>query len=283
MIFHQTLKAAPKIGAAFCLSVLLFTAATTVARAPAPIAEMAQSYVVRINAETVWSHDAQKRLPPASLTKVMVAFLLMEADYRPEKIVTISHMAASATGSRLKIKTGERYTVENLLLGALLASGNDACRALAETYSGSEKKFVARMNWRAMQLGLKNTHFANACGHDAKNHYSTAADLVTLTEIALRNPVFANMVSRSDADISTEDGKRLIHIENRNALIGRYRGAIGVKSGYTGQAGKCVIALAERKGVRVLLVMLNAKNRWWDAHAALDQAFEHASNNILPH
>lgn len=97
----------------------------------------------------------------------MTALLLLENNYQPNKVVIVSHQAASATGSRLTIKAVERYRVENLLLGTLIASGNDACRALAESHSGSEEKSVLHMNRSAMDLGLKNIHFANACGHDA--------------------------------------------------------------------------------------------------------------------
>lgn len=240
--------------------------------------DLARAYLLRINGQTLLSHDAEKRLPQASLTKIMTALLILE-DYRPDQVVTVSRRAARATGSRLNIKAGERYTVESLLTGALMASGNDACSALAEWRGGTEKKFVVRMNKRAAQLGLKQTRFENACGHHAAKHYSSAQDLATLAETALRNPVFAQIVRREYATVTTSDGARSFHIRNTNALIGRHPDAIGVKSGYTRQAGKCLITLAERNGIRVLLVMLNARDRWWDAHATLDQAFEYAAKN----
>ena len=276
MYFFTIRQAAPNLGAVFCFSVLTITAsAVTWAESLAPIPDLPQAYVLRVyngaDSKTVWSRQAANRLPPASLTKVMTALLVLE-NYQPDAVVTVSRRAASASGSRLKIKAGERYTVENLLLGALLASGNDACRALAEWRDGTEAKFVARMNQRAVELGLKQTRFENACGHDAMGHYSSAEDLATLTEIALRHSVFADMVRRKEAQVKTVDGARSLHVQNKNELIGRHANVIGVKSGYTPKAGKCLIALAERDGVRVLLVLLNAPNRWWDAHAALDRA-----------
>ncbi len=241
--------------------------------------DVAQAWLMRTSAETVAEkvsmHHADKQLPPASLTKVMTALLVLE-NYQPAAVVVVSRNAAGATGSRVKIRVGERYTVENLLLGALLASGNDACLALAEWRDGSEGKFVVRMNQRAGELGLEQTHFANACGHDAPGHYSTAQDLAKLAEVALKNPVFADMVRRPEARFATVDGARLLQVKNSNALIGRHPDVVGVKSGYTAKAGTCLIALAERDGVRVLLVMLNAKNRWWDAHAMLDRALGRA-------
>lgn len=266
----------PALCAAFCFlagTVLAGTVlAGTVIAQGAPD-DVAQAWLVRTNTATVSAYNIDKPLPPASLTKVMTALLVLE-NYRPGAVVVVSRNAAGATGSRLKIRAGERYTVENLLLGALLASGNDACLALAEWRDGSESKFVARMNQRAAALGLGQTHFANACGHDAPGHYSTAQDLAKLAEEALKNPVFADMVRRQEARFATVDGTRLLHVKNSNALLGRHPRVIGVKSGYTAKAGTCLIALAELDGVRVLLVMLNAKNRWWDAHAMLDRALE---------
>jgi serine-type D-Ala-D-Ala carboxypeptidase (penicillin-binding protein 5/6) len=236
---------------------------------------IAKAYLVRIGDEMVWADAADRRLPPASLTKLMTA-LLVAQDGRTDEVVTVSLRAAAANGSRLGLKAGDRMRVGDLLAAALIASANDACLALAERGEGGEEAFVRRMNLRAAELGLTNTHFANACGHDAPGHYSTALDLLRLADEAMRVPLLAGLVVRIDMHLSDADGRRSFHFHNRNALIGRYRGAIGVKSGYTSQAGKCVIALAQRGDVRVMLVMLGGRNRWWDAHAMLDRAFEHA-------
>ena len=271
-------KAALQWSAAFCclLCVPVPAAALASADSPGPLEGMAQAYVARVDGKTLWSQRAAQELAPASLTKVMTALLILES-YAPEKVITVSASAAAATGTRLRIRAGERYTQENLLLAMLLVSGNDACRALAEAHSGDARRFVALMNRRAAQLGLAHTHFENACGHDAPDHYSTAQDLMQLTEVALANPVFAAMVRRPEVSFESVDGARSFALRNTNELIGRHPDAIGVKSGYTPKAGKCLIALAERGGVRVLLVMLNVPNRWWDAHAALDLAFDHAA------
>ncbi len=259
------------------------SASATTADAPGsgPLEGIAQAYLARIDGKTVWSHRAAQPLAPASLTKVMTALLILE-NYEPQKVITVTARAAAATGTRLRIKAGERYTQESLLLAALLMSGNDACRALAEAHSGDVRRFVALMNRRAVELGLVHTHFENPCGHDAPGHYSTVQDLMQLTEIALTNPVFAQIVRRLEARIESVDGTRRFDLRNGNELMGRHPDAIGVKSGYTPKAGKCLIALAERGGVRVLLVLLNAPDRWWGAHAALDRAFEHAAKSRKP-
>jgi serine-type D-Ala-D-Ala carboxypeptidase (penicillin-binding protein 5/6) len=266
---------------ALCLFVLLgvispSAAAKGASAAGSPLEGIAQAYLASIDGKTVWSQRATERLAPASLTKVMTALLVLER-YEPDKIVTVSAAAAAATGTKLRIKAGERYTQQSLLLATLLMSANDACRALAEAHSGDLRTFVALMNRRAAELGLAHTHFQNACGHDAPQHYSTAQDLMQLTEAALANPVFAQTVRRLDAHIESVDGTRRFELRNGNELMGRHPDAIGVKSGYTPKAGKCLIALAERGGVRVLLVLLNAPDRWWGAHAALDRAFEHVA------
>jgi D-alanyl-D-alanine carboxypeptidase (penicillin-binding protein 5/6) len=138
-------------------------------------------------------------------------------------------------------------------------------------------KFVSLMNARAREMGLSGTRFTNACGHDAPGMRSTARDLARLAETAMGNPVFAKMAGLEEGWISTADEGKRFPLRNSNLLIGRYRGAIGVKTGFTGSAGNCLVALAEREGKRVLLVLLNAPDRWWKAEEILDAAFAHGS------
>ncbi len=239
---------------------------------PDPAPDAARAYLVEIDDALVWSHAASTPLPTASLTKMMTALLVLEA-WRPEEIVTANAAVVAATGSRLGLRVGDRMRLSDLLAGAVIASANDACLALAIWRDGTEAKFVARMNERAAALGLRDTHFTNACGHHAPDHVSTAADLAVLAHAVMAQPVYRDLARRIDADLATVDGRRRFHIANRNALIGRYVGAIGVKSGYTPQAGPCIVAWAVRGEHHVLVVMLGARNRWWDAHALLDRAF----------
>jgi D-alanyl-D-alanine carboxypeptidase (penicillin-binding protein 5/6) len=236
---------------------------------------VASAYLVKVRDETVWAKSPSKRLPPASLTKIMTALLVLE-DYRPHDVVSISQAAGAEGGTRLGLQAGDRMTVADLLSAMLLASANDACRALADWRAGDEARFVRLMNRRAQELGLGNTSFANACGLDASGHYSSARDLAVLTEAALHQPVFANLVAKRETRLQSADGRRQFAIENRNALVGRFAGVSGVKSGYTRRAGRCLVALAERDGVRVLIVLLNASNPWWHGHALFEQAFSWA-------
>ena len=249
--------------------------AAAIAAVTDPFPDLADAYLVQVGERDLWAGRADKRLPPASLTKVMTALLVLE-DYRPAQIVTVSKSAAQATGSRIRLKAGDKLSVEALLAATLIASANDACAALAEYNAGSVGAFVAKMNVRAQTLGLGNTHFSNPCGFDAPEHYSSANDLARIAHAALAYPEFAALVAKSEDEIATADGRRRFHLKNKNALIGSYPLAIGVKTGYTSRAGKCLIALARKDGAQVLLVLLNAKSRWWDAIGLMENAFDEA-------
>jgi D-alanyl-D-alanine carboxypeptidase (penicillin-binding protein 5/6) len=249
---------------------VLFVAPANAADNPFPT--IGTAYLVKAGDAVLWAGAERARLPPASLTKIMTALLVLE-DYRPDQVVTISAAAARQTGSRVPLRAGERFRVADLLAATLVASANDACLALAEAHSGSESAFVAQMNRRAQALGLTDTRFANACGFDAPGHLSSAADLARLAEVALRDPVFAALVAQRSAQVRSADRGRTVDLASTNALLGRLPGAIGVKSGHTRRAGPCVVALAERDGIRVLMVLLNGRNRWWDVHGVIERAF----------
>lgn len=251
----------------------------TGAGAADPFPGVASAYLVEVDGRMLWSRAADAARAPASLTKLMTALLVTEADGFEKAETVASPVAVAATGSRLGLRAGDRMRVSDLLAAALIASANDACRALAEWRDGDESRFVARMNARAMQMGLAHTRFRNACGHDARGHVSTAADLARLARIVMDRPAIAAEVRRVGRDIATVDGHRQFRLSNRNALIGRYDGAIGIKSGFTARAGPCVVALAQRQGVQVLLVLLNGRERWWDAHRILDRAFDHVARS----
>jgi len=244
-----------------------------IAAAPDPYPNLAAAYIVQVNAKDLWAGNADARLPPASLTKIMAALVVLE-DYRPDDVAVVSANAAKEGGTRLKIKAGEKFSVAALLTATLMVSANDACAALAEHHAGSVEAFVARMNERAATLGLLNTHFANPCGFDAPGHYSSVSDLARIAHAVMAHHEFATIVARPQARIASADGKRKFALKNRNALIGNYKPAIGIKTGFTSRAGKCLMALAEKDGVRVLVVMLNAKSRWWDTIGLIEKAFE---------
>lgn len=259
-----------------CIGIAASAAWAEAAEPRDPFGKIAAAYLVKVDGREVWERNSSTRLPPGSLAKMMTALLVLErADLR--SVVTVSREASRETGTRLGLAPGDRMTVLELLAATLLGSANDACHALADHVAGNEKRFVDRMNVRAREMGLSGTRFANACGHDDPGLHSTARDLARLAETAMGNPVFAKMAGLEDGWVSTADGGKKFSLENRNLLIGRYRGAKGVKTGFTGSAGKCLVALAERGGKRVLLVLLNAPDRWWKAEEILDAAFARGS------
>lgn len=249
---------------------LLFASA---AYAVDPFPNSARAYLAQVGGTTIWSHQADERVPPASLTKIMTALLVLERA-NLNATVTVSQNAARETGHRLRLRAGEKYRVRDLLAAMLIESANDAACALAEHVGGTEGRFAEIMNARAAQLGMKDTRYTNSAGHHDPGHYTTANDLVIVTEAALARPLFRELVSTVRYEIRSTNGKRRFKLENSNKLLPKYAGMQGVKTGYTPEAGRCLVALAERDGVEVLIVLLRAKNRWKLAERMLDTAFE---------
>lgn len=252
----------------FCALVAFSKAYATTEYHPAVSAGL-----VKIQGRQVWEQDSHERLPQASLTKIMTALLILEK-YQPEAVVTVSSEAAAAHPTKIGLRAGDRMRLSDLLAATLIHSANDACHALADWHSGSEEKFVEKMNERAQQLGLHDTHFANACGFDAEGHYSSAHDVAELAELAMQNRTFSRLVNRPQMTIRTVDGKRKFIFRSTNALLGKYDGAMGVKTGFTFKAGPCLVAMSQRNDVRVTIVMLNARNRWPNARQMFDLAFQ---------
>ena len=155
----------------------------------------------------------------------------------------------------------------------LIRSANDACLALAEWDAGTEAAFVKKMNKKVVALGLKNTHFTNACGFDGVNHYSTANDLLAIAIVANQQPKIKVWTDMLSYNLQAKSGK-IYKVVTSNMLLGRVDGVDGLKTGYTQKAGKCLIAHGKRNGIEVYLVMLNAPNRWWDADALMNRAFD---------
>ena len=218
--------------------------------------------------EVLYGKCEHERRPPASLTKVMTGYLLLK-QLELQQTVTVSREAAATGESSLNLKSGDRLTVENLLHGALMKSANDACVALAEKAAGSEAAFAQQMNLQACILGCSNTNFCNSNGLPAENHYSSAYDLAVMTRAAMQQEVFAEIVQKQQYRVKWTDGRQLM-VRNTNRLLREYPGAIGVKTGTTNEAGQCLIAVAEKAGKRIIVVVLKSKNRFYDAVALLD-------------
>jgi serine-type D-Ala-D-Ala carboxypeptidase (penicillin-binding protein 5/6) len=235
-----------------------------------PYPWIAGAYLVKRDGVVLWAGQPDARLAPASLAKLMTALLALERGKLDEP-VKVGRGVLQATGTRIGLKPGERLSAGDLLAATVVRSANDACRALADHIGG--KTFVQIMNARAAALGLANTRFADPCGHDRPDQYTSAADLVNLAEEVMKHGEYMRLARLERISFKTLDGGRTFTLRNTNALLGRYPGAIGLKTGHTEGAGNCLVALAERDGVRVLAVLLNAPNRWWNAAGLLDRAF----------
>lgn len=210
---------------------------------------------------TLYQFESEKRLSPASLTKIMSALVILEYGHLDDE-VTVSPKAARAHKTHLRLRTGQIFRLEDLLKAMLIVSANDACLAASEHVGGDEARFVDLMNAKAAALELHNTHFSNACGFDASEHYSTAEDLAKLSEIALHHPVFKELVREEREIIMPINEHRAYVLRTTNRLLGRIPGVQGVKTGFTSKAGRCLIAKVSQDGSDLLLVILNSKRRW---------------------
>ncbi len=228
---------------------------------------------------TLYEFQADRRLSPASLTKIMSALVIL--DYgNLEDTVTVSRAAAAAPKIRLRLRAGQVFRLGDLLKAMLITSANDACLAAVEHVAGPQEQFVLLMNTKASALGLVDTHFSNACGFDGPAHYTTAEDLATLSEIALQHPIFKAFVREERDVIYAVDGGRFYMLRNTNRLLGRLPGVEGVKTGFTSKAGRCLIAKVSQNGNELLLVLLHTSRRWNTAASLINyglQALENGS------
>lgn len=214
----------------------------------------------RSTGTVLFEHDADKQMPPASITKVMTLLLVFEAmdagKFTMETEIAASEHACSMGGSQIWLEPGETFTVNELLKAAAISSANDACVVLSEAVSGSEEAFVELMNNRAAELGMKNTVFKNCTGLDAEGHLSTARDIAVMSAELLKHPEIKNY-STVWMD-SLRDGKT--ELTNTNRLVRFYKGCTGLKTGSTDEAGCCLSASAERDGMELISVTLGSPN-----------------------
>ena len=232
-----------------------------------PVIKAAALYMVELQSgQVLLEKNATRRLPPASLTKIMTALVALES--APLQEVVKIDGRALVHHSAYNFLPGEEFLLRDLVTAMLVASANDACEAIAWHIGGDDNRFVAKMNKRARELGLKDTNFANPCGFDAPGHYSTAADLAKLTEQALQQPFFSMMVRTLVRDISTVNGTRQLSLHSTNELLVDPE-VNGVKTGYTSKAGRCLIASMFKDGHRLLLVGLNIMDQWKQATSLL--------------
>ncbi|MDE6044352.1 MAG: D-alanyl-D-alanine carboxypeptidase [Helicobacter sp.] len=216
----------------------------------------------------LYSKASNQKMRPASLTKIMTAMLAIESG-QMNKLVTIPKEATRAEPSKLGLKAGDKVYLRDLVKATLIGSANDAAVAIGIAIGGSTKKFVAMMNRKARMLGMHNTRFTNAAGLDIGAHYSSASDLMKLAEYAIGNATFNQIVKANAHSFRTANTKRSYIVRTTNRLLKERKYAVGVKTGYTSQAGPCLIARGKKDGKDVLLVMLNQKAKRWESAAAI--------------
>jgi D-alanyl-D-alanine carboxypeptidase (penicillin-binding protein 5/6) len=237
-----------------------------------PFPSAAAAYATVLDGELLWGRNLDAHRAPASLTKLLTALVLLDSDWRPEALLPVSHAAAHVTRPRAGLHTGDQVSAEDALTAMLMHSANDACMVLVEHAAPSLAAFAERMNARAAELGMHDSHFVHPCGFDADGQYSTVSDLLRLAKAAHAEPRIASIVAEQRTTISTEAG-RALPINTTNELLGHLPGVLGLKTGYTAQAGHCLIAVAEQSGHRVWLVLLDSHRRWSTAHQLITAAF----------
>lgn len=221
----------------------------------------------------LYAANADEQLPMASTTKIMTALCVLENAALTDT-VTIDARMSGIEGSSMYLEVGETLTVEQLLYGLMLRSGNDAAVALALHVSGSVENFAALMNQKAEELGLAHTHFVNPHGLPAKDHYTTARELAAITCAAYENADFRRIVSTQYIAVPWEGHPYDRAMKNKNKMLTLCKGGNGVKTGYTKAAGRCLVSGAQRQGMQLICVVLNAPDMWNDSLRLLDEGFE---------
>ena len=220
--------------------------------------------------ELIFSKDAQKINQPASLTKIMTATLAIESG-RMNDVVTITKEMISVEPTKAGLRVGEKFYLRDLVKAAMVMSANDAAMAIGVYLGdGDVDKFANQMNQKAKKIGMRNTNFTNPCGFDIGNHYSTAQDLLAMSEYAIKNSTFNEMAKLKRHDFQAINTKKRYAAYTHNKLLNSYKYAVGIKTGYTQKAGPCLIARAKNGNKDVLIVMLNSEQRWKNIKLILD-------------
>ena len=268
---------AKKIMSALAVAVLLLPPVSVGAFAggtgtPPDVSAKAAIVIDARSGGVLFAKNGSERLSMASTTKIMTSLIAIETGDLAREIKITDNMA-KIEGSSMGLLSGDTVTMEGLVYGMLLESGNDAANAAAISIAGSVEKFADMMNQRAARLGMTGTHFVTPSGLDDREHYSTAADMAKLGAAAIANPVFAGICSQSSVRVSFGNPPYQRWLYNHNRLLNEYDGAFGIKTGFTKKSGRCLVSAAMRGEVTLVAVTLNDPNDWVDHKAMLDYGF----------
>lgn len=229
----------------------------------------------------LYEKNPHEKMPMASTTKIMTAILALEKGNLSD-VVTVSRNASGVEGSSIYLAVGEQLTLEQLLYGLMLRSGNDAAVAIAEHIAGSVEEFAKMMNEKAREIGAYNTNFVNPHGLHHEDHYTTAYDLALISSYAMKNPKFVEIASTKYYKIPWPGQPWDRVLKNKNALLWDYEGANGIKTGYTKASGRCLASAALRDGMQLVCVVINCQPWFDDSMAILDYGFkEFRSHEVL--
>lgn len=244
------------------------------------ISASAAVVMVAQTGEVLYEHNAHKQRSMASTTKIMTALLALEnADLKEE--ITVKEDELKVEGTSMGLLVGDKVTYEGLVYGMLLQSGNDAANVTAVKLGGTTEKFIGMMNKRAREIGMKNTNFVTPSGLDDEEHYSTAYDMALLGSVAIQNADFRYIASQKQAVVYYGNPPYRRTLTNHNKMLRYYDGCIGLKTGFTKKSGRCLVTAAERDGVVIVAVTLNAPNDWNDHKILLDYGFSKVENREL--
>lgn len=223
--------------------------------------------------QLIYVKEADKKIHPASLTKIMTSILAIEQGQLSRPVVITKEML-QVEPTKAGYKEGEIYFLDDLVKAALIHSDNDAAMAVAIAVGGTLENFMHMMNDKAMEIGMTNTLFTNPCGFDIGDHHSTPNDLLVLAEYSIKNPIFNDITRLNQHSYYSLNTFRKMVVKTHNKLLDQYEYAVGVKTGYTSKAGPCLIARAKKEGKDCLIVMLNSKeNRWTTAKEIFEEVF----------
>lgn len=232
------------------------------------------------NGKIIYGKNEQEPMPMASTTKIMTALLTLEAAQSEDVKVTITDKMVPVEGSSMYLQVGQVLPLSSLAKGMLTVSGNDAANSAAITLGGSLDGFVDMMNKKAKQIGMVDTYFETPSGLDRGNHHSTAYDMALLGAYALENKSFYDISSKKRAEVPFINPDEIRTLYNENRMLKRYDGCIGIKTGFTRLAGRCLVSAAERNNTRLVAVTLNAGDDWNDHEKLLDYGFSQVETVI---
>ena len=222
--------------------------------------------------------NPQMRLAPASTTKLMTALVALD-QYKLDDVLLVEKVISE--GKTMDLAVGDKLTVENLLYGLLVHSANDAAFVLAQNYPGGEDRFMEKMNQKAREFSLEDTHFTNPAGFEENAHYTSARDLARLATIALNNPTIAKIVGTPAITVHDVGFTRFYKLENVNALLGKIPGVLGVKTGWTENAGECLITALNKNGKKILIVVLGSQDRFGETNTLINWVFGNFTWQII--